>query len=259
MIVTTTRKAKHALGPEAEQTARQRGWCYVPRDKQSVPDLLTSDEEVLVLSNARDMLYHPHAPDDPFFFHPSMAWLRRHELKHDPLTLAAQAEEGMSVLDATLGLGADSILFSMLTGRSGQVTSLEINAGVAEVVARGLQKEVTKDQEFNEAMRRICVKAKSYETYIMSLPENAFDIIYFDPMFEQSYETSASIQPLKVYAEFSPLNETVLRHACRAAQHRVVLKDRADSPRFQQLGITNVLHTNRAVRYGWIDVRGSRL
>ncbi|MEH7809800.1 hypothetical protein V7422_18025, partial [Bacillus safensis] len=62
--------------------------------------------------------------------------------------------------------------------------------------------------------------------------DESFDVVYFDPMFEETIQESASIAPLRHAAEHHFDHETAVQEALRVARKRVVLKDHWKSTRF---------------------------
>ncbi|MDR2736472.1 MAG: protein-glutamate O-methyltransferase, partial [Gracilibacteraceae bacterium] len=64
---------------------------------------------------------------------------------------------------------------------------------------------------------------------------DSLDLVYFDPMFRNTREQSASLRPLKPWICQDPLNVASVQEACRTAR-RVVLKERNGSPEFARLG-----------------------
>ena len=61
----------------------------------------------------------------------------------------------MSFLDCTAGLGADSLIASIVLGSLGTITALENNFKLHLLLQEGLQNYQSHNDNINEAMRRI--------------------------------------------------------------------------------------------------------
>ena len=85
-------------------------------------------------------------------------------------------------------------------------------------------------------MRRIEVRHSHHLDYLKSLPDQSVDIVYFDPMFREPITDSASINPLRHYANGEPLDAESVREAIRVARKTVVMKEARSSGEFERLG-----------------------
>ncbi len=121
-------------------------------------------------------------------------WLRG---ERDPFIEAAGLEKGMSVLDCTLGLASDSMMASAAVGKSGKVVGLEGNRYVAYLVKQGLLNWESDVQELNDAMKRINVVHQNFESFLACCEDNSFDVVYFDPMFQEQIDESNGINGIK--------------------------------------------------------------
>ena len=144
-------------------------------------------------------------------FHPSMALIRLINLLRggsDRYLEATQLKSGGSLLDATLGLGTDALIGAWAVGEKGKVLAIEKSPILAAMVQDGLNhfKELipnSKNQDKQEAwfsLARVCPQIKvswgDNRNYLSNIPTRSVDVVYFDPMFRQTYERSHSIQPL---------------------------------------------------------------
>lgn len=157
----------------------------------------------------------------------------------------------------TLGFGADSIVASYAVTADGWVTAVEKSPYIAEVVARGLRCHQEDLPALNKAMRRISVVQQDHFAYLQSVPENSFDVVYFDPMFTQGRSRSAHVEPLRAVAHTGSLTEAVIREAKKAAKRSVVLKAERNSHLFERFGFHNV-KKHRTVSYGTIQMEGGQ-
>lgn len=239
MIVTTAGRTNQCMIKKAQQIALELNIPYVPRRKMSVEALQKQrGDDVLVVGKNRLEMY-PMNRSPSFFFHPNSAMFRVKRIlrgESEPFLEATKLQKGMSFLDCTLGIGADSIVASVVTGGSGIVIGTEGNRYIAYLVQQGLQQWDSSIAQMNEAMRRIQVVHADYRSFLSSLPDRSFDVVYFDPMFEQSIVESDGIQGIKSFALYTELTEDVIREAKRVARKRVVLKDHWQSSRFAQFG-----------------------
>lgn len=215
---------------------------------------------VLVVGRRRVSLF---TPNGEFFFHPGMAKLRIKALaagKTDQMVQAMALERGDRVLDCTLGLGADALTAAYAVGDRGAVCGLEVVRPVAVLVRRGLEELRRADEPLlAAAAARIRVVEADYRAYLARLPDNSFDVVYFDPMFGRGVAASPNMQPLRVLADSSPVDRRAVAEAARVAAGRVVVKERRRSPAFGRLGLTEITGgRSAAVAYGIRRTGGDR-
>ncbi len=79
-------------------------------------------------------------------------------------------------------------------------------------------------------------------------------MVYFDPMFQISIESSNGLNSIREHAFFTELNEALIHEATRVARQRVVLKDHWKSVRFEKLGFTQHKRKTSLFHYGTIEV-----
>lgn len=257
VIITTGRKPTAADHARADLGARILGGRVVPRRNDSIAELLKRYGTPVILV-ARDNTLVLEETDDRLFFHPSLAHVRLKNIRlhgvADHLIEALDLRPGQSVLDCTLGLGADAIVESYAVGAGGQVTALEKSPLIALVISYGLAHYQGEDNaDILAALRRIKVINDDYRSYLKELPDKSFDAVYFDPMFRCPMEKSAALSPLRQLAEGSPLEEESVREACRVARRRVVMKEAWYSREFARLGFSEFSGGKWSkVRYGII-------
>ena len=238
-IVTTDRKChKESLELAAEMAAKL-GLQQVPRQKESVAELMERYQADAVLVALQKEL--------------RLKNLRLGEKDH--MTEAMGLQEGMSVLDCTLGFGADAIVASFGVGESGSVTGLEVSPLIAAVTGYGLQHFLPGNYPLYAAMRRIKVVNEDYLDYLRQQPDNSVDVVYFDPMFRKPLTASSSISPLRGVADHRPVSEEAVAEACRVARLRVVMKEASGSGEFARLGFQRLVGGKYSkVHYGVIDL-----
>ena len=237
-IVTTGRKAKIDSEILALKVAEKLNLKFVRRENFStdalkkiygVENILTAKKNSLSLLTEAGEL----------FFHPNTAHLRIKNLRQglgDRLIDAAEIQQGMKILDCTLGLGSDAIVESFVVGESGKVIALEINPVLAEIVRHGMKNFSADNEVILNAMRRIEVVTADYLEYLKSAADKSFDAVYFDPMFRHPINKSSGINPIRPVADNRPLTLQAVQEACRVAKNCVVMKENSRSQEFERLG-----------------------
>ncbi|WP_127505788.1 class I SAM-dependent methyltransferase [Paenibacillus humicus] len=259
MIVTTTDQPSGDMLDAAARLAEELGARLVSRRGRTLGQLAAAygDKELLVATSTQ-LRYYGGPDEPPFYFHPSMAYVRVKRLRKgesDPLVELAGCRPGDSVLDCTAGLAGDSIVFSYAAGPEGSVTALESEPVLHAVVREGLLSYETPLEDVNEAFRRIRPVLAGHADYLKSLPDDSFDIVYFDPMFRDPVQESSSIEPLRGLANHGALAAETVREAVRVARRTVLLKEKNNSPEFQRLGFERCPgKKTSAVGYGVIRI-----
>ncbi|PLT28413.1 class I SAM-dependent methyltransferase [Peribacillus deserti] len=257
MLVTTGGRTDKEWVEKARGIAEELRVPYVPRRKRSIAGLQQEyKEDCLVVGKNRIELYERNQAS-PFFFHPNAAMLRLKRIKKgesDPLIEAADFKRGMSFLDCTLGLASDSIVASFIAGETGKVTGIEANPYLAYIVKQGLLQWDSGSIEYNQAMRRIHIQSGSHLEILQSLDSNSVDVIYFDPMFEETIPESSGIQALSGFALHETLSSEAVKEAMRVGNKRVVLKDHYKSGRFYEFGFTVLRRKTSKFHFGVIEL-----
>jgi 16S rRNA G966 N2-methylase RsmD len=153
-----------------------------------------------------------------------------------------------------LGLGSDAIVASFAAGQQGQVVGLEGNPYLALLVKRGLKTWEDSEEKMISAMRRIEVIQADHYELLKTLPENHFDVVYFDPMFEETISESNGIKGLTHFAEGKDLSMEIINEAKRVARKRVVLKDHFRSSRFEEFGFDVLKRKTSKFHFGFISI-----
>lgn len=257
MIITTGYNPIMEVIQRAQRLAETTGCNYAPREKFSIPRMVKhyGDEDILILSQDAVRLHR--AGMEPMEFHPSMGFVRAKRIlkgEIEPMLVAARMQPGDSVLDCTAGLGADSLLFSVHGGESSKVTALESSLPLFALLYEGMQSYVSGQVKVNEAMRRIQVMHSEHLDYLRAQPDRSVDIVYFDPMFRVPLTDSASISPLRQFANPAALSLESVAQAVRVARKSVLLKEKALSGEFERLGFTELLRSNSKTSYGVIYI-----
>lgn len=261
LIITTAQQPSASVIQTAKDIAAALNSPFVERNRHSLAALKEQYQvsNILVATTDGPIV---HTNNGEYFFHLSMAELRIKNImngKHDHMVTSMGLTPGMSVLDCTLGLATDAIVASFVTGESGQVIGLENSPIIALITRLGLQNftlEPQAEYDIISALRRIEVKNADYFQYLTTVPDNSFDIVYFDPMFRHPIYKSSNLKPIRNLADKRSLTPEALKQACRIAKRRVVVKEAADSSEFSRLGITTIFGGKySSIKYGVIDCR----
>ncbi len=241
LVVTTSRHPHPAHLAEASRWAALLDAPVVPRNDLSLIRLTETHgvPGVLVLGGDRVTYYEP-ARDLLYFFHPGMSRRRIRNLKAangDPMITAMQVGPGDSVLDCTLGRGADATVAAHVVGLEGRVVGIEKVPVLAWLTVDGLQHYEIEDAATREAMRRVEADCADSADFLGDQADGSFDAVYFDPIFEQMVAGASSMVPLRQLASHEPLTREALIEARRVARRRVVIKQPSGSPLWGRLGI----------------------
>jgi len=250
MIITTAGRTNEKMTEQAIKIANDLNSRFVERKKRSLHSLQKiENDDCLVVGKERLELF-PFAENDPFFFHPNSAMFRIKRLingEHDPFVEAAQIHAGSSLLDCTLGLASDSIVASFVAGQSGIVTGIEGNPYLSYIVHTGLKTWESGKMEINQAMAQIDVINDMSLNFLKSLPDNSYDCVYFDPMFEEQILESDGIKALSKFAVYVEMTQELIDEANRVAKERVILKDHFRSMRFEKFNFR--VHKRKTAKF----------
>ncbi|GGA62140.1 class I SAM-dependent methyltransferase [Ornithinibacillus halotolerans] len=257
MIITTSGKPSINIVSKAKQLSKRYNLPYIERLGVSIQTLKNEYKQDVIIVGSEKLVISPLSSDKELFFHPNLAYIRAKRIlrgERDPFIEIAKLKEGMSLLDCTLGLASDSILASFVVGTSGKVTGIEGNELIYFIVKEGLTTFKSKNKYFNKAMQSIHVVHNDYLTYLLSLETNAYDVVYFDPMFQNGIETSTGINIIREQAIMTDMTEKVITEAKRVARQRVILKDHWKSDRFDKFGFNQLKRKTALFHYGTIEL-----
>lgn len=250
VVVTTARKRADKIEPLARVVADELHVPYQKRNDRSIDELLEEKQaDLLVVANSRLSLYRQ-GQRAPFFYHPNAAQVRAKAFLasgYDPLVEACDLQQGDRFLDCTLGLAADAVMAQLAVGPSGHVTGIEQNPVMAYMVRKGLRTWTDAHPTLLDAMQSVDVLTGHHYDLLKNLPDHSYDVVYFDPMFEQTVHSSSGIEALKSFAHYETLTQQTIQQAMRVAKKRVVLKDHWTSSRFSELGF--IINRKRPVEF----------
>ncbi len=242
-VCTTPWKDSKAATARARVAADFFQISFVKRKDRSVAQVLKDENcSAVVVMNQAPAIYHENAVETPLFFHPNMASqriLRMQRGESDRLIEYAGIREGDTAIDATLGLGADSIVLASAVGKSGKVISIESVDILYHLFRYALVYGHPKYREINKFLSRIELVLTNHEYFLLQQDSNSVDVVYFDPMFRMPRTNSAAFDPIRSFADASAISETAFYHAKRVARKCVIIKERSHAEVFEQfhLGI----------------------
>ncbi|WP_232699966.1 class I SAM-dependent methyltransferase [Brevibacillus daliensis] len=256
MIVTTNSDPKDEVRKHAEDLAQLFQAPLVKRGDDSVERLQFKyqTDDILIVTTKGARLERKGQP--AFFFHPNTASFRIKRLErgdNDIMLSVCQIKPGDAILDATLGLGADSIVFAYGAGPQGKVVGIESEPMIAKLVRDGLKHWTNGTSGLLEAMRRVQVIEGNHSHILSSYPDNSFDVVYFDPMFTSAVSESNGISTLRYHANESAVTMATIEEALRVARRRVVLKEEPTGTLHEQLRFTPYRKREHQVIYSYID------
>lgn len=257
-VVTTSRKPDGELERDAGGWAERLQAPYAQRGNYSLASLMARAgvPAVLVVSRERPVFVWPER-DVEYFFHPSMAKIRLQNLaagRGDPMVTAMGLQEGLHVLDCTLGRASDAIVASHVVGPKGRVVGLEVVPMICYLTADGIQHHRSGRADLDAALRRIGVECADYRERLPKCESRSFDIVYFDPVFTRPLLDALPMAPLRELAAKGTVTPEVLQEARRVARKRVVIKDVVHSELWTDLGIEAVVRgSGSRTEYGVIE------
>lgn len=229
---------------------------FVPRKKRSIRKISEEYQANVIVAGKNRYEYYAFGTDEPFFFHPNSAAFRLKRVARgeaEPFLQAVQLEKNDTILDCTLGLGADAMLAAFIVGEYGRVVGVEANPNVAFIVAHGMGTYDTTELPLTACMRQIEVVQAEAIDFLKHQPDNAFDVVYMDPMFEELIEESNNFQALRTAGAHVTLTDEWVSEAKRVAKKRVVLKAHYRSTWFEKYQFSRLTRLTSKFHYGVIE------
>ncbi|POZ56268.1 Ribosomal RNA small subunit methyltransferase J [Lysinibacillus sphaericus] len=254
-IVTTAGRSDDLSMVLADFVCSKIDAPFVARNKRSIRKLAEDFQANIIVAGKNRYEYYAFGTEEPFFFHPNSAAFRLKRVARgetEPFLEVAQLEKGDSVLDCTLGLGADAMLAAYTVGQYGRVVGLEANPNVAFIVAHGMKAYDTSELPLTACMRQIEVVQAEAVAYLKSQLDNSFDVVYMDPMFEEIIEESNNFQALRTAGAHMTLTDEWVKEARRVAKRRVVLKAHYQSTWFEKYHFSRLTRLTSKFHYGVI-------
>ena len=88
--------------------------------------------------------------------------------------------------------------------------------------------------------------------YLKQQYNDSVDVVYFDPMFEETIDASTGLQSIQRMADYSGLTNELIEEAKRVAKKRVVLKAHFRSPMFETYGFMRCIRPSSTSHFGVI-------
>lgn len=255
-IVTTAGRPDNISETLAKKACESLQIDFIPRNKRSVATICKEYNANVIVAGKNRFEYYAKGANAPFFFHPNSAAFRLKRVARgeaDPMLEACRLEVGYSFLDCTLGIGSDSMLAAFAVGETGKVVGIESNENIAFIVARGIETYDTTELPLTSCMRQIEVVHADAVTYLKQQQDNSFDVVYMDPMFEETIEESNNFEVLRKAGDHTSLTEEWISEALRVAKQRVVLKGHFKSTLFEQFGFKRDIRLSAKFHYGVIE------
>ncbi|ACR79004.1 class I SAM-dependent methyltransferase [Kosmotoga olearia] len=225
-IVTTSHKPDAKIAARAKDLAAKLGVPYVSRRRlKDYLKLKPVDFYYVLDRNGQLSISYD---NQRFFFHPSMAKLRLKNFRdgqRDHLIESLELKGNELILDTTFGLGSEAILMAHFLTQ-GKVIGLEASPHIYRVVKHGLEHYPFQYQWMYDAVSKIILINADLKKFIRKVADGVYDIVYCDPMFEVPQYSSSSLNPLRPFAVYNPINEEDVLEMLRIAKKRVVLKTR---------------------------------
>lgn len=257
MIITTAGRATSQLVYIARKLSSTYSLPYIERNGVSIQALKEEYKADIVVVGKDRLFITPLNSETTLMFHPNIAMIRAKRIfkgKEEPLISIAKLKEGMSFLDCTLGLAADSMIASIAVGSTGTVTGVEGNQLLYLLASEGLKTFTSGSLELDLAMRRIAVEHSDHYQFLKKAETNSIDVVYFDPMFHSAIDTSSGINSIRDQAVSTDITPDVIAEAKRVARERVILKDHWKSERFNMLGFFQHKRKTSLFHYGTLEL-----
>lgn len=227
MTVTTSSRVNDRLEEKAVSIAERYGLQYVPRQNRSLTYLYENiDTRIFVVNELHGLSYYERGKSEAFF-HPNIAFLRIKNMergKRDSLVEVCGLGEGMSCLDATLGLASDALTMSYAVGSSGKCTGVEKSRSIYILAKEGLAHYEELYPKLRDTISRIEIHNGDNLDFLQTCPDKSYDAVYFDFMFESPNAKSHGIQVIREHAVGDIMNERHIDEAVRVARRSVVVK-----------------------------------
>jgi hypothetical protein len=234
VAVTTPLKADSSQVASARAAAERFGLPFLERGRLPLSALAPPEDALVILGESSSLFLG----GSEHRWSPAMGALRVKRLLQgegatgEPFLEAAGLREADSVLDCTLGLGADALVASAAVGEAGRMVGLEVSPALAVWVAEGLRRYQ------HPAARRIEVRCADHGQFLRDCAEKSFDVVVIDPMFRYARSQSSLFHLVRGLADPRPLAPEALQRARRVARRWVVIKDGAPGWDLARLGLT---------------------
>ena len=247
ICVTTSFRPSSSQESQAQELAESLGAIYKERRKESLKRLMGSGTGILVVY--KDKLVFQDDKGEALTFHPDTAMLRL-KAAHDPLRELVGTPQ-KTVLDTTMGLASDSIV---IAAAGHDVTAVESELIPYTLVSMGLKNYSSSNEDLTVAMRSIKTVHSDNLAYLKSQPDQAFDVIYCDPMFRHSIKEAHNLSGLASLANLTPMSSELLAEMKRVAREKIIIKAHFKDDVFEKYGFKRLVRPNQKFHYGVIEL-----
>lgn len=242
LVATTPVRVDRANVERMERIAKWFGCTTIPRRKDSLASIFRkSGADAVIVADEPIRIVFKDDLDHPLFFHPGMAHQRISQLRKggaDRLVAVANVRAGDVVLDATMGLGTDSLVLSEAVGPSGRVIAVESSTLLARLFEYAQMYERHLHPFVAKALQRVDVHVGDHLEILRAMDEDTVDIVYFDPMFRSPlHNLSSNLESARSITNPSPILQEAWEAAQRVARRAVVLKERPGFGEFERFGL----------------------
>ena len=249
--MTTSKSPSDAVRAQARELADRWGLRLVERHRGSVAQargeagtVLVRTAEGLVAESGRGRLT----------FHQGTAAKRLRALRHretDPLVRAGELRAGDRVLDATLGLGRDTLVAAWVIGSEGEVLGVEADLVLAVLATEGFAGDVPRT---GSAPVRVRHGDSRQVLADMAAAGEHVDVVLLDPMFTDPRASDHGFDLARDHTVPTPLTPDWVALARAVAGRWVVVTAERARPWFSEAGLER-LEGTRSGR--WFRVPGS--
>jgi|CXWL01.1.fsa_nt_gi hypothetical protein len=246
LAVTVSSKAGDELREQARAQAKKWGVPFFDRPRKRA--LARAAEPFAAYLVLRGDGWALRDASETLRFTPGMAQLRIKRWddgdRDDVLVGLAQLKEGDAVLDCTFGLGADALVCAHVVGKRGRVLGLEKSFPLAALA------QVCVDSVLRTNDAPLTVEWADAALRLPELPDRAFDVVLFDPMFAKPQTAAPRFDMFRRYACGDALTAEMVERARRVARRCVLIKGSRYSDDFKKLGIEET-RTSRIAKVMW--------
>ncbi len=211
------------------------------RNNRSIEQLFAQEQaRVVVVAQEQPVLYHAESPDTALFFHPGMALQRIRAMENgqvDRLIRVAGIKPGNHVIDATLGMGMDTMVIAHAVGESGRVTAMESSWWLVKLFEFAQGELNPKFPEVQSLLQRVQVIQGNHEQLLCAQAPCSAHVVVFDPMFRRPPDRESSMDTARHWTMAGALSERAVACAKRVAARSVVFKERPSSGEFERFGL----------------------
>jgi len=226
-VVTTSRRANPAIRTQARQKAEAWELPYVERHEASMENSVGEADAIFVFDHDGLSLTKGNSR---LRFNLGTAALRLKAIDRgepDTLVRAGELQAGDEVLDATIGLGRDSLVAAHVVGLTGSVVGLESSWPLFKLLKEGFSEHDLADR--SATVQPVFGDSRKF---LAETKNGSFDVVILDPMFNYPKRSDGSFEILREFAHHTALDPEWIQLARRAAKRWVVLKADKAQPWF---------------------------